>query len=62
MPVKPSLFKKVDCVELPVPDLEQGIRFYRDSLSLHVIWKTETSAGLGMDECGTELVLQNGAK
>ncbi len=24
------LFRKIDCLRLPVPDLEAGLRFYRD--------------------------------
>jgi catechol 2,3-dioxygenase-like lactoylglutathione lyase family enzyme len=26
------LFRKVDCLQIPVPDLEAGLAFYRDRL------------------------------
>ena len=28
----PGLFRTVDCVEIPVPDLDSGLAFYRDRL------------------------------
>lgn len=52
------LFRKVDCLQLPVPDLEAGLRFYRDGLGHELLWRTATAAGLRMPETGTELVLQ----
>ena len=32
------LFRKVDCVRIPVPDLEAGLAFYRDQLGHALIW------------------------
>ncbi len=53
------LFHKIDCVELPVPDLEAALRFYRDTLGHTLVWRTATSAGLRMAvDDGTEIVLQ----
>jgi predicted enzyme related to lactoylglutathione lyase len=52
------LFRKVDCVQLPVPDLEAGLSFYRDSLGHQLAWRTETAAGLQMPESEAEIVLQ----
>ena len=54
-----SLFKGIDCVELYVPELEEGIKYYRDGMGLKVLWKTDTSVGMGMSEDITEIVLQN---
>jgi predicted enzyme related to lactoylglutathione lyase len=45
-------------VQVPVPDLEQGLGFYRDRLGHELIWRTETAAGLRLPESDTELVLQ----
>jgi predicted enzyme related to lactoylglutathione lyase len=52
------MFLGVDCIELYVSSLEEGIGFYREGLGLSLLWKNETSAGLGMPEGKTEIVLQ----
>jgi catechol 2,3-dioxygenase-like lactoylglutathione lyase family enzyme len=58
-PTGPSgLLRKVDCVQLPVPDLEGGLAFYRDRLGHELLWRTETAAGLRLVDSDTELVLQ----
>jgi len=51
------LFKKIDCVRLPVSDLESGLAFYRDMIGLELIWITEESAGLKMPNDDSEIVL-----
>lgn len=56
---KKTLFRKVDCFRICVPDLQKGIEFYCNSLGLKIIWKTETAIGLGMDNDVTEIVIQN---
>lgn len=48
MPNTPPLFRKVDCVRLPVADLETALAFYRDALGHDLNWRTATSAGLRM--------------
>ena len=53
-----ALIRKVDCVRLYVPDLEDGLAFYRDQLGHALIWRTETAAGLRLPESEAELVLQ----
>lgn len=53
-----ALFRKVDCVLLPVPDLEAGLAFYRDRLGHSLIWRTKTAAGLRLPESEAELVIQ----
>jgi predicted enzyme related to lactoylglutathione lyase len=53
-----ALFRKVDCVQIPVPDLETGLAFYRDALGHALIWRTDSAAGLRMAESSTEIVIQ----
>ena len=50
------LLRKVDCVQIPVPDLDAGLRFYRDGLGLELKWRHATQAGLRLGD--SELVLQ----
>ncbi|MDD2647891.1 MAG: VOC family protein [Eubacteriales bacterium] len=52
-----SVFTNIDCVSFHVDSLDEGIAFYRDSLGLRLLWRTEDSCGLGMDEDISELVL-----
>lgn len=52
-----SLFSCVDCIELYVDDLDAGIAYYRDAMGLRLLWRNEASAGLGMEEDSTEIVL-----
>lgn len=53
------LFQKVDAVTVPVPDLDAGLRFYRDSLGHELRWRNDQlgQAGLGMPGSDTEIVL-----
>lgn len=53
-----ALLRKIDCVQLYVPDLEAGLSFYVDTLGHRLIWRTETAAGLRLPESNAELVLQ----
>src|SRR5579859_2312097 len=53
-----SLFRKLDCLQIPVPELEAGLAFYRDSLGHALIWRTATAAGLRLPETDAEIVLQ----
>jgi predicted enzyme related to lactoylglutathione lyase len=53
-----AFLRKVDCVQLYVPHLEEGLSFYRDRLGHELIWRTETAAGLRLPESDAELVLQ----
>ena len=48
--MNPSLIRKVDCVSLPVGDLEEALGFYRDRLGHALIWRSETAAGLRLPE------------
>ena len=57
-----GLFQNVDCIELYVSDLEDGIKYYCDSLGLKLLWRADTSVGLGMENEIAELVLQTDRK
>ena len=52
------LFRKIDCLQVPVPDLEAALAFYRDGLGHALIWRTETAAGLRMPDTDAEIVVQ----
>ena len=51
------LFEKVDCLSLPVPDLDAAVAFYSDDLGHEIIWRTGTAAGLRLPQSDAELVL-----
>ncbi|HEY7486160.1 MAG TPA: VOC family protein [Streptosporangiaceae bacterium] len=53
------LIQKVDAVTIPVPDLDIGLRFYRDALGHRLLWRNEQvgQAGLGLPDGDTEIVL-----
>lgn len=53
------VFRLVDAVTVPVPDLDQGLAFYRDQLGQELLWRNDElgQAGLGLPEGETELVL-----
>jgi predicted ATPase len=50
-------FRRVDCLALPVADLDEAIDFYGE-LGHEVLWRTATRAGLRLAESDAELVLQ----
>ena len=51
------LLRKIDCIQLCVPDLEAGLSFYRDRLGHELIWRTKTAAGLRMPESDAEILI-----
>jgi predicted enzyme related to lactoylglutathione lyase len=51
------LLRKVDCIRIPVPDLEAGLDFYRDKLGHSLAWRTLSAAGLTMPDGESEIVL-----
>jgi predicted enzyme related to lactoylglutathione lyase len=57
MPQSNPLFKKIDCIRLPVPDLEAALAFYSGQLGHQLIWRTRTAAGLAMPQSDAEIVL-----
>jgi predicted enzyme related to lactoylglutathione lyase len=50
-------FRKIDCVRLPVDDLDEAIDFYR-RLGHELIWRRSMQAGLLLPESEAEIVLQ----
>jgi catechol 2,3-dioxygenase-like lactoylglutathione lyase family enzyme len=53
------LLRKVDAVTVRVPDLDTGLRFYRDALGHELLWRHDEigQAGLAMPGSDTEIVL-----
>ena len=60
MPATP-LLQKVDAVQVPVPDLDAGLRFYRDRLGHELRWRND-QIGLAMPGSDTEIVMTTGQK
>jgi len=60
--MKPPLIKKVDCIQLYVPDIQSGIKFYQDKLGHKLKWRTNDSAGFLMQESESEIVIQTSRK
>ena len=52
------VFRKIDSIQIPVPDLDAALVFYRDSLGHELVWRTKTAAGLRMPGTDAEIVLQ----
>jgi len=52
------LFLGVDCLALPVANLEAALAFYRDHLGHQLVWRTKDSAGLRIGDGPAELVLR----
>jgi catechol 2,3-dioxygenase-like lactoylglutathione lyase family enzyme len=57
-----ALLRMVDAVTVPVPDLDQGLSFYRDRLGHELLWRNDAigQAALRLPESSTELVLTTG--
>jgi predicted enzyme related to lactoylglutathione lyase len=53
------VLRAVDAVTVPVPDLDQGLGFYRDRLGHELLWRNDAigQAGLRLPESEAELVL-----
>jgi len=56
--------RKVDAVTIPVPDLDSGLRFYRDGLGHALLWRNDEigQAGLALPDSDTEIVLATGLR
>lgn len=52
-----ALFRKVDCLSLPVPSLDDALAFYERDLGHELIWRSEKAAGLRLPDSNAELVL-----
>src|SRR5512136_1395531 len=55
-PSKPFL-RLIDCVQIPVPDLSDGIDFYGKHLGHSLIWRTSEAAGFRLADSSSELVI-----
>ncbi len=55
------LFRRIDCLNLPVQDIEAALEFYRDKLGHQLVWRTENAAGLRMADNDGELVIREDA-
>lgn len=59
VPATRPVLRSVDAVTLTVPDLDVGLRFYRDGLGHELLWRNDDlgQAGLRCPESATEIVL-----
>ena len=57
-----TLFRKVDCISLPVGDLDEALEFYQHSLGHQLIWRDGSAAGLRLPDSAAELVLHTDAR
>lgn len=55
-------FRKIDCLSLPVDDLDAALRFYGEELGHELIWRDVTAAGLRLPNGEAELVLHLDAR
>lgn len=53
-----SIIRKVDCIQLYVPDLTAGLDFYCNKLGHELLWRTASAAGLRLPDSDSEIVLQ----
>ena len=53
-----GLLLAVDSVQIPVPDLDAALAFYRDRLGHELLWRTPTAAAVRLSRDRAELVLQ----
>lgn len=53
-----GVIRAVDSLQLPVPDLDAALGFYRDALGHELVWRTATAAAVRLPGSEAELVLQ----
>ena len=51
------MLRKIDCVMVPVSDLDAGVAFYQQVFGLTVNWRDEVSVGMRLPESDAEVVL-----
>ena len=51
------MLRKIDCVMVPVNDLEQAADFYASVFGLRRLWQDESAVGMAMPETDAEIVL-----
>jgi catechol 2,3-dioxygenase-like lactoylglutathione lyase family enzyme len=42
------VLRGVDAVTIPVPDLDQGLRFHRDQLGHELVWRNDAEGQVGL--------------
>ena len=53
------LVRAIDCVQIPVRDLDEAMAFYGDRLGHVLVWRSDEAAGFALpDQPGAELVVQ----
>ena len=52
------LIRSIDCLQLPVPDLDTALTFYHQRLGHEIVWRSEEAVGLRLPDDDAELVLQ----
>src|SRR5262245_13634060 len=57
-----GLFEGVDCLSIPVPDLDAALAFYSAKLGHELIWRIDAAAGLRLPGSNAELVLHTGER
>jgi len=57
--VPTPLFRKIDCLSIPVPDLDAALAFYSQDLGHEIIWRSTKAAGLRLPASTAELVLHS---
>jgi predicted enzyme related to lactoylglutathione lyase len=55
--MKKPLFEKIDCIRIPVTNLDEGLAFYNKKLGHKIIWKTDDAIGLKLGNDKSEIVL-----
>jgi catechol 2,3-dioxygenase-like lactoylglutathione lyase family enzyme len=53
------LFIRVDCLSIPVPDVDAALAFYSANLGHELIWRSSKAAGLKLPGSNAELVLHH---
>jgi predicted enzyme related to lactoylglutathione lyase len=51
------MLRKIDCIMVPVPDLDAAVGFYERVFGLTVNWRDEVSVGMRLPESDAEVVL-----
>lgn len=54
-----GIFRRVDAVTVPVPDLDAGLRYYGEALGHRLLWRNDAvgQAGLALPDGDSDLVL-----
>ncbi len=58
--MRTPLFRRVDCLSIPVPDVDAALAFYCAKLGHELIWRSNKAAGLKLPGSDAELVLHHG--